>query len=122
MLPSLLLSNVRSLRPKYDELCVIASSMTPNVIVLCETWLNDDITDQEIMIPHYNLSRCDRSTERRGGGVCAYINDNVRYEQIMTHIRIPNCILHRGFLAPVLRLQPCRNSTLHPSWAECNPT
>ena len=36
-------------------------------ILLYETWLNNQISDNEVKIPHYNLYRCDCLTIIRGG-------------------------------------------------------
>ena len=90
MVPSILLSNIQSLRPKYDELCLIASSLAPHVIVLCESWLNDKVSDQEIVVPQYSVTRCDRCDGRKGGGVCVYLNCNIRGEEILVRATKPS--------------------------------
>jgi len=33
----------------------------PDVICLCETWLNDSIIDNEILPTNYRVYRCDRA-------------------------------------------------------------
>ena len=87
-----MLSNIQSLRPKYDELCAIASSLTPNIIILCESWLNDTVSDQEIAIPQYYVVRGDRCDGRKGGGVCVYINCKIRGEEVLTCATKPTSI------------------------------
>jgi hypothetical protein len=42
-LPSFCLMNVRSLLPKIDELSAFASSTPMDIIVITESWLNEDI-------------------------------------------------------------------------------
>ena len=48
-------------------------------ICLCETFLSDDITDPEVYLPGYSISRCDRAN-RIGGGVCIYVKDSISLE------------------------------------------
>ena len=69
--------NVRSLLPKIEQLKIFTKSNNPAVLALCETWLDDSITPNEINIPGYNLERNDRN--RQGGGVCLFIRDNLSY-------------------------------------------
>lgn len=71
---------------------MVASSLTPSLLVLCETWLNGNITDKEIEIPDYDSTRCDRLDGRRGGGVCVYVNHNTRYEEMLVRTQRPTCI------------------------------
>ena len=42
---------------------------TPNTLFLCETFITDEISDSELMIPDFTITRCDRR-KRMGGGVC----------------------------------------------------
>ena len=80
-LPSIFLSNVRSLLPKFDEVCVFASTERPDVMIFCETWLSGQI-DKLVYIPGYNDPiRCDR-VSKRGGGVCIYSRDEASCWQI----------------------------------------
>ena len=73
--PSILLLNARSILPKFDELCVLAASMKPDVIVICESWLSDTVPDNYLAIPHYSPPfRRDRSDGRKGGGVLVYVS------------------------------------------------
>ena len=62
--------NARSLLPKFDELCTLCATHKPDMLCLVETWLCNDISDNEIMIPGYQLYRLDRN--RHGGGVLMY--------------------------------------------------
>ena len=67
---SIVYYNARSLLPKFDELCTICATCKPDVVCLVESWLCDDISDNEIKIPGYQLYRLDRN--RHGGGVLMY--------------------------------------------------
>lgn len=63
-------ANIRSILPKRDLVCSLIDDNKSNILVFTETWLNPDITDDEIL-PHtqsYNIYRKDRSG-KRGGGV-----------------------------------------------------
>ena len=53
--------NARSLLPKFDRLCTLCATYKPDVLCLVETWLCYDISDNEIMIPGYQLHRLDRN-------------------------------------------------------------
>ena len=81
-IPNILLTNIRSLRPKFDEVRVIAACENPDVIALCETWLTQTVADEEVSISGYTLIRQDRTDGRRGGGVCAYVRCNLQFEII----------------------------------------
>ena len=90
--PSLLLTNVQSLRPKIDELTVVVATIRPEIIILCETWLTNLVTDEEILIPSFQSYRCDRADGRKGGGVCIYVQNSVSCNQINTRHEKPACI------------------------------
>ena len=88
-LPSIILSNVRSLRPKapnttFDELLanVVFRSEFREACMLCftETWFCDNISDDSVAIdglgPPLRCDRdCDVTVKKRGGGVYMYINE-----------------------------------------------
>ena len=38
----------------------------------CEPFLTDEISDSELIIPDFIITRCDRR-QRMGGGVCMYV-------------------------------------------------
>ena len=48
---------------------------------MVETWLGDDITDGEISISDYNVTRLDRN--RHGGGIAFYIRSDLHSEIIL---------------------------------------
>ena len=60
--------NTRSLLPKIDELCHIAT--TTGAAIISVTWLDRSEADSEIEIPGYMIQRKDRW--RTGGGVCIW--------------------------------------------------
>ncbi len=81
-LPSVILSNVRLLAPKMDELCAITKTCfeyrESNLMVLTESWLHEGIPDSLLELDGYMLVRAYRSSDsgkKSGGGVCMYICD-----------------------------------------------
>jgi len=75
---SILYFNARSLYPKLDELRVLCTLQTPDIICIAETWLCGDIENSECHLPGYNCIRCDR--DRHGGGVALFISNKLGYE------------------------------------------
>ncbi len=81
-IPSLMLSNVRSLEKKLDLIQLSRSTQHETrdccVFVFTETWLNDNIPDSAIQLHGLTCCRADRdsslSGKTRGGGLCVYIN------------------------------------------------
>ena len=88
-LPSIIMANTRSLRPKppnfnFDELCANVTYMHEyrNASLLCfsETWFCEDISDESVYIDGFGAPfRCDRNLticgKNGGGGVCIYVNE-----------------------------------------------
>lgn len=55
-------TNVRSFLSKRAEICSLVSSSSSNIVVLTETWLSGDVTDDEILtdLPNFDVFRNDR--------------------------------------------------------------
>lgn len=73
--------NIRSLPHKSDVLRAWLVYNKPSVITLSETWLNNNISDNEIKLDGYVLYRADRDT--RGGGVATYGSSNLSSELVI---------------------------------------
>jgi hypothetical protein len=71
--------NARSVLSKLTDLRQIARTSHPAVLAVSESWLDDSITDEEIKIDGYSIVRRDRN--RNGGGVCAYITNNIAFNR-----------------------------------------
>ncbi|BHF69028.1 hypothetical protein SprV_0301206900 [Sparganum proliferum] len=67
-----LYTNVQTMLSKIDELKIHLSDLSPDIISLTETWLNQQVDNRELTIPGYQLFRRDRSG-RQGGGVLTYV-------------------------------------------------
>ena len=61
--PSILLANVSSFSNKYDDVRMRTKSTNPDVVVLTESWLNEDIPDASIGMENYHSSK--RSEKQR---------------------------------------------------------
>ncbi|KAK3519478.1 hypothetical protein QTP70_031483 [Hemibagrus guttatus] len=82
-LPSLFLTNSRSLTNKMDELRL--QTVTSNIIkdscilLITVTWLHSSIPDSAIELTDYTAQCHDRtsdSNKSRGGGLCMYVKNN----------------------------------------------
>ena len=74
-LPSLFISNARSLVNKIDELSSTVSNYSADIVVITETWLSNNVDNSVIGLNGFSTFRHDRSDGRRGGGVCVYVNN-----------------------------------------------
>ncbi|KAI2664123.1 RNA-directed DNA polymerase from mobile element jockey [Labeo rohita] len=93
-LPSIILANVRSLRNKMDLLHAKCSMergyKDACIIVLTETWLDEEVPESEVSLDHFTILRADRTHQSgkvRGGGICIYVN-NRWCDNIKIHNRI----------------------------------
>ena len=79
---TILYYNARSILPKIDLLRteVIAANF-PSVVCIVESWLSEEIQDNEICIHDYQLIRLDRN--RLGGGVLVYIHNSLTWEPVL---------------------------------------
>ena len=77
--------NIRSLVPKMYLLRSWVAQHNPNIITLSETWLNSNISDNEIKLENYVLYRADRGS--RGGGVATYVSSNLTAELITPTVK-----------------------------------
>ena len=73
--------NCRSMWNKFEEIVYMVTHSDSEYCFFSETWLSPVITDDMISIPGYNLYRIDRdsrSKKARGGGLIAYIKDDLK--------------------------------------------
>ena len=78
--PSILLSNLRSIGNKFDEVSLKVQNLCPDIAVFTESWLEPDIPDSSVAIQNYSVCRKDRN--RRGGGIVAYISERFTYRTL----------------------------------------
>ena len=82
-LPSFLLSNVRSLVHKMDDLrlWIINNKriMDINILIFTETWLHEGVLDSAIALQGLHCTHSDRTADcgkMHGGGLCIYVNNS----------------------------------------------
>ena len=67
--------------PKLDELkCHLSQTSSPKILGLCETFLHDNIKNNELQIKNYKFERKDRKV-KKGGGIITYINEAIVYKR-----------------------------------------
>lgn len=73
--------NVRSLRSKADDILTATCEADHDVIVLTETWLNDQFHSAQFFGNHYTVYRKDRCAvstgKSRGGGVLIAVSNRL---------------------------------------------
>ena len=73
--------NIRHILPKIDEIkYMLNGKRSVDVLGICETFLKDDIDDNQLMIDGFSIERRDRK-EKGGGGVLVYISNNLPFER-----------------------------------------
>ena len=107
--------NIRHILPNIDELRIImANRASPDVLGVCETFLEPHISDNRVVVDGYELIRKDRAdtVNKTGGGLVLYIRDTVKHvrkpeyevsklETIWAEIELPHakpfliCIVYR---------------------------
>uniref|UniRef100_A0A8D8M2K6 Endonuclease/exonuclease/phosphatase domain-containing protein n=1 Tax=Cacopsylla melanoneura TaxID=428564 RepID=A0A8D8M2K6_9HEMI len=73
--------NARSICPpdKFTDLESVVSGTGLDIVCVNESWLKPGISNAEISIPGYRVSRSDR-VGRRGGGVAVYLNETFSFQ------------------------------------------
>ena len=70
-----------SVVPKMSEVCEFLLRNKVSPAFMTETWLQSSIAVSIIDIPGYSVLRRDRSSDHHGG-VCLYINAEIRYKRL----------------------------------------
>ena len=78
--------NLRSMNNKFDLLKIHIQQMNFHIFTFSESWLTSSIPDHMIKVDGYNIVRLDREwkedgrhTQKKGGGVGIYINEDLAY-------------------------------------------
>ena len=77
--------NIHSLSLKYDSIKLLRERSKIGRLMLNETYLNDSILDNELMLPNYQLYRYDRAKESGklcSGGIAIYVNKQYTFQYI----------------------------------------
>ena len=75
--------NAQSLLCNIDEIKLLIREMNYDVLCISETWLESNIPDAYIVIPGFNVYRCDYG---RGGGSCIFYRDDLKVTLLETYI------------------------------------
>ena len=94
--------NCRSLAPKIDYLRTVAVSVTPSIIALCETWLDESVPDSALFIPNFHMIRHDRN--RHSGGLLLYISDDIPSTCLRRHPSLELLVVELTFIQGPLTL------------------
>ena len=76
-------ANAQSIASKLGELAATAKDLQPDLILLCETWCNDTVSNASLSIDDYRLEtdlRCDRTDTKNGigGGLLVYAKNELK--------------------------------------------
>jgi len=74
ILPNTLVTNIRGIGQKLDELFCVIHNNNVHIACITETWLNDNTTSDSLHMGGYSFYRCDRKDGRRGGGIVCYVS------------------------------------------------
>ena len=80
--PNIVLSNVRSVVPKMDELRAVLANNFVDIAVLTESWLTEQISSELIHVNGNNCFRKERNKGQRGGRVLCYVNEDINSDQL----------------------------------------
>ena len=58
-----------------------------DIVSVTETWLNDNVSDHEILPSGYNIIRKDRPSNKRGGGVLLALRNGIQYNRVILYSR-----------------------------------
>ncbi|CAB3999425.1 Hypothetical predicted protein, partial [Paramuricea clavata] len=81
-LPHVLLSNIRPLVPKFDELSTFLMLNKADIVAISESWLNEQIDSLFVTITGYDLY-CLNRLSGRVGGVCAFVSENIPCKRLL---------------------------------------
>ena len=70
----------RFLTSIVDELCLFCNEYKPYILLLNETWLDENISDDELHFTSCNIIRRDKDSF--GGGVAVYIDEQLQFRHI----------------------------------------
>ena len=79
--PSLLLSNVRCLTNKMDEVGLLLTRHSPDLAVFTESWLDSTSSDDAVHVQGYCLARRDR-IRSLGGGIICYLKEDTTFTSL----------------------------------------
>jgi len=82
-------ANACSIINKFVAFEAMVCNYEPDVIGIAESWAHDGINDSEIALKGYDLFRCDRQVNVRGGGVLLYVKHGLGAVQVNVNTEFP---------------------------------
>jgi len=82
-------TNACSIINKFVPFKAMVCNYEPDVIGIAESWAHDGINDSEIALKGYDLFRCDRQVNVRGGGVQLYVKHGLGAVQVDVNTEFP---------------------------------
>ena len=70
-----------------------------DVILMTETWLNDNFSNNEILPKGYHVIRKDRTANKRGGGVLIALRENIVFNRLNANKNFPDWSAHLELIA-----------------------
>jgi hypothetical protein len=97
---SFLYCNAQSVANKLNDLCAVAADQEPDLILITESWCNNNINNAYLSLPGYELQqdlRLDRedTADGRGGGLLVYSKQGLKILSIDSGVKF---LQHRKFL------------------------
>jgi hypothetical protein len=86
---NLVLINARSIVNKMQDLEVYVEMEHPDIILITETWLKEDISSNEFQLDNYELLRKDRS-QNVGGGCLIFYKKGLLVKEILPYGNLIN--------------------------------
>ena len=76
-LPTLLISNARSVRHKMDELQCVSDTNSVECVIVSESWLEDEMPMEPFELQGFHPAQHIIRSNRVGGGVSVYIHESI---------------------------------------------
>ena len=88
----MLLTNVRSIINKFDELAAVIEVLSPDIAIICETWIPKVLNNDDLALfnlPNYNTILYCRENNK-GGGIAVWLIQSLNYKVInLTSNKLP---------------------------------
>ena len=75
--------NAQSLLGHFEEIESLILERKVDILCISETWLESNMIDTYVNIPHFNIYRSDKG---RGGGVCMYVRNDLKVDKIENNV------------------------------------
>ena len=109
-----MLSNVRSIANKMDEVEALVRNKRPDVAVFVESWLDEQTPDTTVSIPGYVAFRHDRNS--LGGGIICYVNEQYNVKVVNSPLDLLSKCDTEMLCIFICELRLLVISIYHPVW------